>query len=93
MTDDQLKKAMNTITCAIRDLKNPRVLIGMDAIRHYLSRADGAPVSREFVVGMIRDGMPAVLVRGTWLAYTSNIDRFFEAGTSQPMPDPPDEGE
>jgi hypothetical protein len=54
-----------------------KILIGFDAIRAYLAKPDGAPMSRPTLQKFIELGLPCEVIDRVYYANTDNIDEFF----------------
>jgi len=62
----------------ITPVRSSKILIGREAIRHYIARHDGSPVTWKVVKGHIALGMPAVFINGGWVAYADHVDEYFK---------------
>jgi len=59
-------------------VRSNKILIGREAIRHYIARHDGSPVAWKVVQRYLALGMPAVFENGGWIAHADHIDQFFK---------------
>ncbi len=59
-------------------VRSSKILIGREAIRHYIARYDGSPVAWKVVQRHIAFGMPAVFENGGWIAHADHIDEYFK---------------
>ncbi len=74
-------------------VRSQKILIGTQAIRHYLAKHDGSPVSWATVKEYISWGMPAAFKNGGWIAHADHIDAFFKELTFARGEADPEEGD
>ena len=55
-----------------------KALVGIEALRQYIQRHDGSPISRQLLHKLITKGLPASLIDGTWYAHKDNVDKWFQ---------------
>jgi hypothetical protein len=65
--------------------KSQKILWTAGEISNYLG------VSRNTFYGLVKIGLPAVIINGSWCAYVDNLESFFQRGTAHATKDfPPD---
>lgn len=62
-----------------------KIIWTADCIASYLG------VSRNKFYSLVKAGLPAIVIDGTWCAHTDNLEAFFQKSTGKVMPNiPPD---
>lgn len=61
----------------VNDPASKKILWTADVISHYLG------VSRNKFYALVKVGLPAVIIEGTWCAHADNLEGFFQRGTNR----------
>ena len=69
------------------DRASCKILWTADAIARYLG------VSRGKFYSLVKAGLPAIVIEGTWCAHADNLEVFFQRGTAKTTKDIPAEAE
>ena len=64
-----------------------KIIWTADAIAKYLG------VSRNKFYNLVKAGLPAIVIDGTWCAHADNLESFFQRGTARATKAIPDEAE
>jgi hypothetical protein len=71
----------------VADLTSKRIIWTADAIAKYLG------VSKHKFYSLVKAGLPAIVIDGTWCAHADNLETFFQRGTARVTKDIPAEAE
>jgi hypothetical protein len=65
------------------ELRSRKIIWTADSIAEFLG------VSRNKFYSLVKIGLPATVVDGTWCAHADNLEAFFQRGTLNPKKDIP----
>lgn len=69
------------------ELSSNKIIWTADAIAKYLG------VSRNKFYNLVKAGLPAIVIEGTWCAHADNLEAFFQRGTAKMTKHIPEEAE